>query len=59
MHKIDYTGNTRAKKTTEFGKVSQRLTEEKSTHVHKIVRDELHNLYSGVQRWLSDKESFC
>ena len=54
MHKIDYTGNARAKKTTEFGKASQRLTEEKSTHVHKIVRDELRNLYSGVQRWLSD-----
>jgi len=59
VHKSDYTGNARAKKTTEFGKASQRLTEEKSTHVHKIVRDELCNLYLGVPRWVSDKESFC
>ena len=59
MRRIDYTGNTRAKKTTELGKVSHRLREEKSTHVHKIVRDELYDLYQGLPTWLCDKESFC
>ena len=44
MQGIDYTGDARAKKTTEIGKANQRLTEEKPTHILR-----------GFPEYISDK----